>query len=119
WRGLDAIVLPGGSFRLRHNTGCADLSVRAAALAEAGLVAPLRNAATKLSRSPSVAIIAGADGPDSDKTRAAGAPGGGDQLCVAWNSAGVAAVGRKVFPTWDAYPKTGDYEGDRLTCCAE
>lgn len=119
WRDLDALIFPGGYFRLQRNSACAGLSTRIDALDESGLVGPLREAAKGLPHSPRIRVVAGADGPESDKTRASEAPGGGDQLCVAWRSEGVAGIGRKIFPVWEAYPKTRDYEGDRYVCCAD
>lgn len=119
WGGLDALVLPGGYFRLRQNAGCTGFAARVAALDEAGLVAPLRDLARSMDESPRICLVGGADGPDGDKARASGSPGGGDQLCAAWQAAGVVGIGRKIFPVWEAYPKSRDYEGDRYVCCAD
>jgi hypothetical protein len=119
WGDLDALILPGGYFSLARSAGCTDLRSRVEVLEESGLVAPLLEAAHSLARSERAYIVAGADGPESDKTRGAGSPGGGDQLCVAWGPRSVAGIGRKVFPIWEAYPRTGRYEGDRYVCCAE
>jgi len=119
WRGLDALILPGGYFRLAQNAGCASLRSRTELLDATGLVAPLCEAARRLAVSSQAYIVGGADGPDSDKTRATGSQGGGDQLCVAWAPERVAGIGRKIFPVWEAYPKTGNYEGDHYVCCAD
>jgi hypothetical protein len=104
WSNIDAIVFPGGFFRLNqyveqsfqdrvsvlesysfHNTcmqGCKDLS----------------------NSSPRVFIIAGVDTIEQR-----------DQLCVAWTSKGIAGIGRKVFPISEEDPNNLVYKNDFST----
>lgn len=110
WSGLDAIVFPGGFFRSKRHVGNLSYEERVAALAESNLGDTIGELAATLCNSPGALIVAGIDGP--------GAPGeGGDQLCVAWNTAGIIGIGRKIFPVGKG--ESGAREADSLTCYAD
>jgi len=87
------VVLPGGFFRLGEFLGHLPASERRARIAGAGFTPACREAASRLAEIvPGAVVVAGVD-------TVAGHGEWADQLAVAWDSAGVAGVGRKVFPT--------------------
>ena len=90
---LDAVVFPGGYFRLAGFIGDLTFENRVAALDAAPFGGTCRAAAARLQAHSSGALFV--VGVDSDPR-----PGEqGDQLCVAWSPSGVVGIGRKVFPT--------------------
>ena len=90
---LDALLLPGGFFRLSRPLGHLSFDKRVKELGNAGLVEPLRSLARKLDGPGRALIVFGVDGSDT------GNGAGGDQFCIAVSRDGVEGIGRKVFPT--------------------
>ena len=90
WTCLDAVVLPGGYFRLNASIGGHSRSGRCAVIDKTVVGNACKSFCRTLTRrSPGALIIAGADGPSME------------QYCIAWASRGVAGLARKIFPTHD------------------
>lgn len=112
WRGLDAVVFPGGMFWLPTHIGHLEAAVRRRVIERAPFSTLMMEAARLLVvTSPGIAVIAGLRSP------ATMVGASGDQIAVAWGLRGVVGIGRKVWPsdadTADArnffLPWVGDY----------
>lgn len=103
WRGLDALLFPGGFFKLAVHVGQLSDTEREAVIAGADFGEACMQACASLDPlSSGVFLIAGVDSvEDAQGYRE-------DQLCVAWNKYGIAGLGRKVFPIED--------ECDNMVC---
>lgn len=94
WPPLDAVLLPGGFFRLRSAIGGFDEQARHLALVgtkAAGLCAASSGLLDTLS--PDILLVVGIDtDPASKKV-------GGDQLVTAWRAGDLVGLARKTFPS--------------------
>lgn len=103
WDDIDAVIFPGGYFRTGHYVGHMPYRDRAATLEQTQVGRSCRMAADHLSDiGVGALLVVGMDSMNR------GPADRGDQLCVAFDSKGVAGIGRKVFPT------DGDTNGE--TC---
>lgn len=94
WRELDAIVFPGGTFFLSDHIGPLTRKDRYAAIRATEFSKTAVKLCGELSASSTgLHLIAGLLSPHG--------PGysTGDQVAVAWTAAGIAGMGRKVFPS--------------------
>lgn len=104
WAKLDAIVLPGGFFRLRRAVGHLPAPKRAEAIAADPTIKGAQALLSDLQEaSPACLLITGvlADPPDNRQRV--------DQVCVALSASGVVGLARKIFPT------RGESRGRRFT----
>jgi hypothetical protein len=112
WHPVDAIVFPGGFFRLPVYVGNRSHSERAAALEATDFGQAVMAAAYRLDAAhPGALIVVGIDSvPYSSDDH-------GDQMCVAFSPYGVTGIGRKVWPAdgdtnWDGRPPVVCYPAD-------
>lgn len=93
WQDIDAVLLPGGFFRIHSPIGRLTTKARVAALSrlDAGLAGA---AASRLLAEhwPGVTLILGIDSEPIDRRRA------GDQLVAAWRDGELVALTRKAWP---------------------
>lgn len=93
WPDIEAIVLPGGYFRLKRVISLSSLKKRFSRFSESELAAVLLDIARQLdARWPGVALIIGIDSDALDKKI------GGDQLVAVWQGGALVALTRKAFP---------------------
>ncbi len=93
WQPIDALLLPGGYFRLKPYIGHLSHERRVAMVERASFHRTAMAALAALELlSPSLLIVAGVDSDSPSKHDV------GDQLCVAWGGDGIVGIGRKVFP---------------------
>src|SRR5918993_1555213 len=94
WAPLDALLLPGGYFRLEQSNGFLPPEERHHVLNTSFIGKTCRQVSRTLHRTfPGVALVVGIDcEPLSDQFR-------GDQLTVAWRAGKLVGVGLKVFPS--------------------
>lgn len=94
WQDLDALLFPGGFFRLSRFIGHLDYRDRKAVLERMPVVRTAIEAAKRLHRrSPGCLVVFGAD------SSAPAAWEYGDQFCIAVDRTGVVGLARKIFPT--------------------
>lgn len=94
WQALDALLLPGGFFRLGRFLGPLDYDERKAALeAMPAVQAAIRAAQSLQQASPGCLVIFGADSWSPRRWEY------GDQFCVAVDAAGVVGLSRKIILT--------------------
>ena len=93
WKGIDCIIFPGGFFHFpKYIGGCRDTD-RSEKISKANFSIACIQACAELKQlNPRMLIIAGVDSVSQKQH-------GHDQFCVAWNSVGIAGIGRKIFPT--------------------
>lgn len=93
WHAIEAIVLPGGYFRLKRVISLSSIRKRFARFAKNQLAAALLDIAGQLNqRWPGVAVVIGIDSDALDKRI------GGDQLVAVWQGGALVALTRKAFP---------------------
>jgi hypothetical protein len=93
WPQPDAILLPGGYFRLKHPVGLTSLRRRWTRFTRTELADDLLPIAQEMeARWPGVALIMGIDSAPLDKEL------GGDQLVAVWQAGELVALTRKAFP---------------------
>jgi hypothetical protein len=91
---VDAVVMPGGTFRLSRALGATDLERRKAILQKEQITAPIRDALSQLDTlSPSLTFITGVLATPrniSERT---------EQSCLAFRHGDLLGAARKIFPT--------------------
>jgi hypothetical protein len=94
WTPLDALLLPGGYFRLEQSIGFLNSEERDCVLNTSLIGKTCRQVSRTLSRAfPGIALVVGIDcEPMSNEFR-------GDQLTAAWRSGKLIGLGLKVFPS--------------------
>lgn len=93
WHPIDAVVLPGGFFRLHHNLGPLSFAKRAASILRTPIGRYCQQSATLLAEEfAGIALVVGFDTDPVDSGNY------GDQMCVAFQNDAVIGIGRKVFP---------------------
>lgn len=93
WPDIEAIVLPGGYFRLKRVISLTSIKKRFTRFAKSELAADLLDIAGQLNqRWPGVALVIGID------SNAQGKKIGGDQLVAVWQGGALVALTRKAFP---------------------
>lgn len=94
WHSLDAIVLPGGTFRLSRALGATDFERRQAILLKEQITAPIREALDLLDLlSPALTLATGVLATPRDISERT------EQSCLAFRCGGLVGAARKVFPT--------------------
>lgn len=94
WHSLDAIVLPGGTFRLSRALGATDFERRKAILLKEQITAPIREALDQLDMlSPGLTLTAGVLATPRDISERT------EQSCLAFRLGGLVGAARKIFPT--------------------
>ncbi len=94
WHPIDAIVLPGGFFRMRKAFGATSFADRREALRYKGFALALQAAVRRLQRrSPGIRIVTGVLASSTDPTERT------EQACLAFGTAGPLAISRKITPT--------------------
>lgn len=93
-RAPEAVVLPGGYFRLSRALGATDFGRRCEILEKESIAAPIMAALDQLDCvSPGLTLVTGALATPRDASERT------EQLCIAWGRSGVRGVARKIFPT--------------------
>jgi hypothetical protein len=94
WGSVDALLLPGGYFRLEQSIGFLNSEERDHVLTTSFIGQTCRHVSRNLSRTfPWIALVVGVDcEPSSDEFH-------GDQLTAAWRSGKLIGLGLKVFPS--------------------
>jgi len=94
WPALDAVLLPGGFFRLRSAVGSFDEQARALALIGTKAADLCAEASVQFDAvSPGVLLVIGMDTDPASKRV------GGDQLVTAWREGDLVGLARKTFPS--------------------
>lgn len=91
WRGVDAVVFPGGYFALGSRACCFDRRRRRPVLQDHGLTDPLHDARCRLSRSRGAWLVVGIDRRPSPSLAA-------DQLVTAYGPRRALRIARKITP---------------------
>ncbi|MBL0407247.1 hypothetical protein JKG68_25285 [Microvirga aerilata] len=94
WGSVDALLLPGGYFRLEQSIGFLNAEERDHVLTTSFIGQVCNQVSRSLNRAfPGIALVVGIDcEPPSDQFR-------GDQLTVAWRAGKPTGIGLKVFPS--------------------
>lgn len=111
WHPFDALLLPGGFFRMSKALGATSFAERQAAVRKEQFTAPILSAVALLQqRSLGMLIVTGILATSEDPTERT------EQACLAFNADGLVGVARKIFPTSAdttgqrfVSPFTGDY----------
>lgn len=91
---LDAIVLPGGTFRLSRALGASDFDCRKAILAKEKITAPIREALDQLDvLSPGLTLVTGVLATPRDISERT------EQAALAFRHGELVGAARKIFPT--------------------
>lgn len=91
---LDAVVLPGGTFRLSRALGVADFDRRKAILQKEPITPPIREALDQLDTlSPCLTLITGVLATPRDVSERT------EQSCLAFRHGDLVGAARKIFPT--------------------
>lgn len=94
WHSLDAIVLPGGFFRLSRALGASDFPRRKAMIEKEPITAPIKKALDQLDMlSPGVMLGTGVLANPRDPTERT------EQICLAFTRSNLHGAARKIFPT--------------------
>lgn len=94
WHSLDAIVLPGGFFRLSRTLGASDFERRKAILEKEAITAPIKEGLDRLDMlSPALTLVMGVLATPRDITERT------EQSCLAFRRSGLVGAARKIFPT--------------------
>lgn len=94
WHSLDAIVLPGGTFRLSRALGAIDFERRKMILEKEPITAPIREALDQLDMlSPGLTLATGVLATPRDISERT------EQSCLAFRCGGLVGAARKIFPT--------------------
>jgi hypothetical protein len=93
WPSVDAVVFPGGYFRIRHAIGTKPHTAWARLMQRESAGEALRRASLSLSMAwPRTALVSGID------SNPVSAGLGGDELTFAWQDGDIIAFARKAFP---------------------
>jgi hypothetical protein len=104
WGPLNAVLLPGGFFRLKHSIGRLPHAERVAVIEATEIGRSCREASLTLDGfSRGIALVIGLDSAEVSRCF------GGDNLAVAWRGGDIIGLARKIFPVdedtnWDAGP---------------
>ncbi len=94
WHPIDAVLLPGGFFRMSKAFGASSFDQRHEAVRKEPFAIAVSAAVGRLEvRSPGIHIVTGVLATPSDPTERT------EQACLAFDANGLAAVARKIFPT--------------------
>lgn len=94
WHSLDAIVLPGGMFRLSRALGATNFERRRAILLKEQISGPIREALDRLDMlSPGLTLTTGVLATPRDISERT------EQTCLAFRLSGLVGAARKIFPT--------------------
>lgn len=94
WHSLDAIVLPGGMFRLSRALGATNFERRKAILLKEQITNPIREALERLDfLSPGLTLTTGVLATPRDISERT------EQSCLAFRLGGLVGAARKIFPT--------------------
>lgn len=94
WHQIDAVLLPGGFFRMNRAFGASSFKQRYEAVRKEPFAIAVSAAVGRLEvRSPGIQIVTGVLATPSDPTERT------EQACLAFDAHGLVAVARKIFPT--------------------
>lgn len=94
WHPIDALVLPGGFFRLSKPLGASDFKRRRALVSSERFTAAITNTLKQLQElSPGIRLVTGVMAQPRDKTERT------EQACLAFDRNGLIGAARKIFPT--------------------
>jgi len=92
---IDALVLPGGFFRLSKSLGPTSFEQRRTLISGERFTAAITAALEKLQKlSPGIRLVTGVMAQPRDKTERI------EQACLAFDYTGLVGAARKMFPTW-------------------
>lgn len=94
WHPIDAVVLPGGFFRMARAFGAAGFAERRAAVRRERFAGAVQTAVSRLEElSPGLRLVTGVLATSRDSTERT------EQASLAFSAKGLVAVARKIFPT--------------------
>jgi hypothetical protein len=94
WHQLDALILPGGFFRLSRPLGATTFEQRQAIVSRERVAAAIAAAVGQLHElSPGIRLVTGIMAQPRDKTERT------EQACLAFDGNGLIGAARKIFPT--------------------
>lgn len=94
WHPIDALVLPGGFFRMKRAFDASTFAERRQKVSSEPFVAAIRQAIRSLQgQSPGIRLVTGVLAPSRDPTERT------EQCCLAFDRTGLVAAARKIFPT--------------------
>lgn len=103
WHPLDAVVLPGGYFRMAKAFGATSFAERRSAVSSEQFASVAQCSVQRLSQtSPGVRLVFGVLAKSKDESERT------EQSCLAFGKTGLVAVARKILPT------DRDTSGDRF-----